>query len=99
MLNRIIDLSLRNRLLVCIAAAVLLVAAGVRAVGEHPNRCVSRHHPRTGADKHRRSITKPARGRTTDNAANRARDKRAPRPCKRALGLEIRPVSGGRYLR
>jgi cobalt-zinc-cadmium resistance protein CzcA len=35
MLNRIIDLSLRNRLLVCIAAGVLL-AAGVRAVGNIP---------------------------------------------------------------
>ncbi len=35
MLNRIIDLSLRNRLLVCIAAAVLF-AVGIRAVGSIP---------------------------------------------------------------
>lgn len=35
MLNRIIDLSLRNRLLVCIAAAVLF-AVGFRAVGNIP---------------------------------------------------------------
>ena len=70
---------------------------GVTALPGH--RRLPRHHPRPGADQHHRPGPGAGGGRAAHHLPGRAEPERAAGPPAGALGVQVRPVPGGRHLR
>ena len=92
MLNWIIDISLRHRLLVILAVLAMAIGGGSVAALSRC-RCLSRHHARSGADQHGRSGAGPGRSRAADHVPHRAGHQRAAAACRTC---DRSPSSGSR---
>ena len=97
MLNAIIDLSLRNRWLVLLAwAALVVLRRRVDAASRH--RRLPGHDAGAGADQHRRPRARPRGNRGAAHVSRRTGPRRLARTGIDAFRVEVRPVAGRRQL-
>ncbi|MCK7490510.1 MAG: hypothetical protein MZW92_00925 [Comamonadaceae bacterium] len=98
MFERLIDFSLKNRLLVVLL--FVITRRGWRLdPGTPAGRRLPRHHPGAGADQHHRPGPRAGGDRDAADHAGGAGRLRPAAPGQRPLDLQVRPVAGGGHLR